>query len=89
MPLLQGVNLRVWQSSESIVLSNEQIIQRMHDGNVANAAQAAIDAQKANFTTNVEITGFMNQYAWVFIALILFIVIFLKIREEKELERIP
>jgi len=87
MPFLQSINVHVWQAGESIVLNSEQVVAKMQDQNVANAAQSAINAQKANFSTNIEITGFMNQWAWLFIALIIFIVIFIQIRQEKELDR--
>lgn len=86
IPMLQLINIKSWASSSVLIEQSRDAAQDIADPQVSAGITAVLQSQLDALQTNVETLGFFNQYAWFFIGIVIFVVIFLFIREQKEIE---
>lgn len=83
-PGLQQFHIALWSANGYILDTSNDLTNNIQDTQLKTAFSSSIQSQKDAITTNTDILGFLSQYAWFFIALIIFVIIFLKIRENVE-----
>lgn len=80
-PSVQTFHIQMWGASEDIISDNSTYINRnIDDAAVKASFNEVVDAQADNVTTNVEVLGFLNQYAWFFIIIMIMLAIYLQVR---------
>jgi len=84
IPLLQKFTTHIYVAGDSIIVDSNAIAAQISDAEIREAFQDSFNAQSEATVTNIEILGFVYQYSWAIILLIVAFVLFMIARQQVE-----